>query len=323
MIGVGVLLAVLASVGYGLSDVLSGTVVRRHSTASLALWAQVTGLVVLGVAAVVRRPELSGAGVTWGAGAGVVGALGLLTFYTALQRGRTSVVTPVAGAGVVLPVLAGVLGGDALGWRTGLGVAAVVVGVLVVAAAPDEAEPSPDPGTRAARPVPGRTQPVPVYDGCVPAARAGDGRSSVVLAVLAALAFGLFFVVLERATERAVLPGTGQAAIDVALVVALAVQVGALVVTLLAATRHTRACLRPERSLVVPATLVGLVDVGADVLVTLAVDRGPLAVVGPLASLDPVVAVLVATVVLRERLRVLPAVGVVGALGGIVLVATG
>ncbi len=323
MIGVGALLAVLASVGYGLSDVLSGTVVRRYSTASLALWAQVTGLVVLGVAAAVRRPEPSGAGLAWGAGAGVVGALGLLAFYTALQRGRTSVVAPVAGAGVVLPVLAGVLGGDALGWRTGLGVVAVVAGVLVVAAVPDEAEPSPDPGTRAARPVPGRTQPVPVYDGCVPAARAGDARSSVVLAALAALAFGLFFVVLETATGRAVLPGAGQDAFDVALVVALAVQAGALVVTLLAATRHTLACLLPGRSLVVPATLVGLVDVGADVLVTLAVDRGPLAVVGPLASLDPVVAVLVATVVLRERLRPLPAVGVLCALTGIVLVATG
>jgi drug/metabolite transporter (DMT)-like permease len=63
--------------------------------------------------------------------------------------------------------------------------------------------------------------------------------------------------------------------------------------------------------------------VGADVLVTLAVDRGPLAVVGPLASLDPVVSVLVATVVLRERLHRASAVGVVLALTGIALVATG
>jgi drug/metabolite transporter (DMT)-like permease len=98
-----VLLALSASVAYGLSDVLSGSVVRRHSTASLALWAQVTGLAVLAVAAALRRPELSGPAVAWGVGAGAVGAVGLLAFYTALQRGRTSVVTPVAGAGVVVP----------------------------------------------------------------------------------------------------------------------------------------------------------------------------------------------------------------------------
>ncbi len=34
----GVVLAVVASLAYGLSDVLSGSAVRRHSTASVALW---------------------------------------------------------------------------------------------------------------------------------------------------------------------------------------------------------------------------------------------------------------------------------------------
>ena len=295
--------------------------VRRHSTAALALAAQVTGLAVLVTAAALRRPEPSGPGVLWGLGAGAVGAVGVLAFYTALQRGRTSVVTPVAGSGVVLPVLAGVLGGDPLGWRAGLGVAAVVVGIVVVAAT-DGPEPAPA-GAVAAQPVPGRAHPVPVADGCVPSAFEGSGRSTVWLAALAAVAFGAFFILLEQATARAALPGGRQGALDVALVVALAVQVGALAVTVLAATRHTRACLLPGRSLVLPAIAVGLLDVGADLLVTLAVDQGPLAVVGPLASLDPVVSVLVATLVLRERLRPAPALGVTLALTGIVLVAAG
>ena len=321
MISLGVLLAVLASVAYGLSDVLSGTVVRRHSTASLALWAQVTGLVVLGLAVAVRRPDLAGPAVAWGLGAGAVGAVGVLAFYTALQRGRTSVVTPVAGAGVIVPVVAGLLAGDPLGWRAGVGVAAAVLGILVVAAAPDDV-----PGLGVVgrgHPVPGRTQPVPLHDSCLPPRRPGEGRSAVVLAGVAALCFGVFFVVLEQATSTGGPGPPDRAAVDVALVVATAVQVGALAVTLPAATRHTRACLNPGRSLTVPAVAVGLLDVSADLLVTLAVDRGPLAVVGPLASLDPVVAVLVATVVLRERLRPLPAVGVVVALVGIALVASG
>jgi uncharacterized membrane protein len=136
VVALGVPLALLASVGHALSDVLSGTVVR-HATASLALWAQVTGLVLLSGAAAARGPEVSGPGVSWGVCAGVVGALGVLAFYTALQRGRTSVVAPVAGAGTVLPVLAGVLGGDALSWRSGLGVVAATLGILVLAAAAD------------------------------------------------------------------------------------------------------------------------------------------------------------------------------------------
>jgi drug/metabolite transporter (DMT)-like permease len=141
------------------------------------------------------------------------------------------------------------------------------------------------------------------------------------LAAAAALAFGAFFVVLEEATTRAAT--SAGSVLDTALAVSLSVQIGALLVTVLAATRHSRACLRPERALAVPASAIGLLDVGADLLVTVAVDRGPLAVVGPLASLDPVVAVLVAATVLRERVRLWPALGIALALLGIVLVAWG
>lgn len=323
----GALLAVLASVGYGVSDVMSGAVVRRHATAALALWAQLTGLVVLGLAGAVVRPSAALPGLGLGACAGALGAGGVLAYYTALQRGATSVVTPVAGTGVVLPVLAGVAAGDALGWRAGAGVVAVVAGVLLVAATSatevDEPVGRDERPTVVVQPVPGRTQSVPpVADGCVPGARAGAARSAVLLAGAAAAAFGGFFVLLEQATVLAPPAGGGSSG-STALLVALAVQVGALAVTLLAATRHTLACLTPSRALALPATVIGVLDVGADLLVTAAVDRGPIAVVAPLASLDPVVAVLVATVVLGERPRRLPALGVVLALAGIVLTAAG
>lgn len=306
-----VLLAVTASVAYGLSDVLSGVVVRRHATAALALWAQLTGLVVLGVAVAVLRPPVDLPGLAWAAAAGAVGALGVLAFYGALQRGRTSVVATLAGTGVVVPVLVGAVGEQPLGPRGGLGIAVVVAGVLLVAAG----EEGPDAAT------PGRTQPVPVPDGCVAVGGTTPGGAAAALALAAAACFGTFFVLLEVATDRA--SPVGGDGLEPSLVVALTVTVGALSVTLLAAARHTRACLRPGRELLLPATAVGLLDVTADVLVTLAVDRGPLAVVGPLASLDPVVAALVAVVVLRERIRPVPAGGVVLALAGTALLATG
>lgn len=326
--GIAALFAVLASVGYGVSDVVSGAVVRRHATASLALWSQATGLVVLGVAAIIRRPEVPLLGIVWGAAAGVLGALAVLTFYTALQRGRTSVVASVSGCGVVIPVLVGLVGGESVGWQAGAGVLAAVVGVLVVAATGDQdghAEgPEADVGRAPSiRATPGRAQPVPAHDGCVPQNDSRSGRSSVVLAAAAAIGFGFFFVVLDRATAAAAPTSVSQGSVDTALMVALAVQVGALAVTLAAATRHTRACLRPGRDVLVPAAAVGLLDVAADLLLTFAVGIGPLAVVGPLGSLDPVVSVLIATAALGERLRRLQLLGVVVALLGIVLVATG
>lgn len=89
------------------------------------------------------------------------------------------------------------------------------------------------------------------------------------------------------------------------------------------ASDRRRECLRPTWGLVLPATAVGLLDVSADLVLTIAVSTGPLAVVGPLASLDPVVAVLVAVAVLHERLGRRQAVGVAVAVAGTVLVSIG
>jgi drug/metabolite transporter (DMT)-like permease len=323
----GVVLAVVASVAYGLSDVLSGSAVRRHSTASVALWSQLTGLVLLGLAALAVRPALSWLVFGWGVGAGALAAVALLLFYTALQRGRTAVVAPVAGSGVVVPVVAGLLGGEPLAWPVALGVAAVVAGVLVVGATGDGDGPdtsgTPDPADRPHRRLirssPARAHPVPADDRCVPEHGTSRTRSSVVLAALAAAGFGTFFVLLDLATAA----GGGRGAVGPALAVALTVQAGALAVTLLAAAGHTRACLAPRPRLLLAAGAVGLVDVVGDLALVVAVAIGPLAVVGPLGSLDPVVSVLIAVALIGERLRAVQAGGIAAVLAGVVLVATG
>lgn len=327
MSGFGVLLAIAASLMYGASNVLSGAAVQRHATASLALWAQTTGLLLVGVLTAVRQPRLVPVGLVWGVSAGAVGALAVLAFYTALQRGRTSVVASVSGAGVVAPVVSGFVSGEPVGWRAGLGVAAAIAGVLVVAAASGEGRHD---GRRAGGPAPvpahpscgtpGRRQSVPAYDACVPRRSSEQSRSAVGLAVLSAAGFGSFFIVLKSATTRA---DPRLDAFDSALTVSLAVQVGALLVTLAAATRHTRACIRPHRTILGPATAIGLLDVTGDLVLTVAVGHGPLSVIGPLGSLAPVVAVVLATAVLHERLRPWQLLGVLIALGGIVLIVTG
>jgi drug/metabolite transporter (DMT)-like permease len=318
----GVVLAVVASVTYGLSDVLSGSAVRRYSTASVALWSQVTGVVPLGVAALVVRPAVTWPAVGWGAAAGALASVALLLFYTALQRGRTAIVAPVAGSGVAIPVVAGLLGGEPLAWPAVVGVVAVVAGVLVVAATgggdgPDSSGRADRPHRRLIRSSPARGASAPAHDECVPEQDVHSTRSSVVLAALSAVGFGAFFVVLDLATTAA---GSG---VGPAVLVTLTVQVGALAVTAAAATGHTRACLTPHPRLLLAAGAVGLTDIVGDAAVVVAVGTGPLAVVGPLASLDPVVTVVIAVALLGERLRAVQAAGIAAVLVGVVLVATG
>jgi drug/metabolite transporter (DMT)-like permease len=325
----GIVLAVAASVAYGLSDVLSGSAVRHHSTASVALWSQITALVPLGLIALVVRPALVWPAIGWGLAAGALASVALLLFYTALQRGRTAVVAPVAGAGVAIPVVAGLLGGASLGWTVVVGVAVVVAGVLVVAATGDgdgpdtSGRPDPDPPhRRLIRSSPAAAHPVPVHDECVPEPDVRSTRTSVILAALAAVGFGAFFVVLDLATSAAG-TGVGPSVLGPSVMVTVAVQFGALAVTLPTAAVHTRACLAPTRRLLLAAGAVGLTDVVGDLAVVGAVGIGPLAVVGPLSSLDPVVSVVVAVAVLGERPRLWQAVGIAAVLVGVVLVATG
>lgn len=320
MSGLGALLAIVASLAFGTSNVLSRAAVRRHSTVSLALWAQTTGLILVSVLALLRQLDLAAAGLAWGATAGGVGALAGLAFYTALQRGRTSVVTSVRGAGVVAPVVAGVASGDPTSWRSSAGTAAAIAGVLIVTAASGRTEsrgpnrPLPAPASSGwACGAPGRFHLVPTYDGCVPARARERSRSAAWLAAASAAGFGIFFVVLKAATGRA---DPQLENFDNAVAVSLAVQVGALMVTLVAATQHSRRCLRPRRAVLVAATGIGVLDLGGDLVLTLAVSHGPLSVIGPLAR---VVAVVLTSVLLRKRLRSWELAGVLTAVAGAVL----
>ena len=74
------LLAISASVGYGVSDFYAGVLARRLPTVLIALWSQVVGLVALGVAAAVSGQAFALEGFAWGVGGGVVAAVALLLF---------------------------------------------------------------------------------------------------------------------------------------------------------------------------------------------------------------------------------------------------
>ncbi len=130
------------------------------------------------------------------------------------------------------------------------------------------------------------------------------------LALVAALGFGLFFVGVDAAADASV-PWT----------VALArIASVACVVTAALAIRVT---LRPARALLPLVVLVGVFDTGANVLVATATTKGLAGVVAVLSALYPLVTVVLARLVLGERLDRTRRLGGVGALAGAALVAAG
>jgi drug/metabolite transporter (DMT)-like permease len=69
--------------------------------------------------------------------------------------------------------------------------------------------------------------------------------------------------------------------------------------------------------------LVGLADVGANVMFAAASTLGLVSIVGVLSSLYPVVTIFLARAFLHERIDRVQEIGVVGALAGVALIAAG
>jgi drug/metabolite transporter (DMT)-like permease len=127
------------------------------------------------------------------------------------------------------------------------------------------------------------------------------------LALLAALAFGFFLLAVRYASRPDPLQGV------------LAVRtgsVGALIVLALLFRPRLTIHARDFGSLFI----VGLLDVGADVLFAIATTTGLLSIVSILASLYPVVTVLLARLVLGERISRIQLGGIVVAFAGVALI---
>jgi len=139
---------------------------------------------------------------------------------------------------------------------------------------------------------------------------AATARRSVVLALVGALGFGGFLVGMDASTDEGV---------AWALLAARIASFSALTLVVVAT--------RP-RFPDAPRTLgfligIGVLDLGANACYAAATTQGLLSVVAVLASIYPVVTVLLARAVLTERVRRVQEVGIAAAIAGIALIASG
>lgn len=143
-----------------------------------------------------------------------------------------------------------------------------------------------------------------------PEVSGGAGLRPVMLAVLAAVCFGSFAVfVAEGSQTSAVLTMTAQRATSASLVLILALTV-----------RRVGGLQTGDAPRLL---LIGVFDVFANLTYGLASTMGLLSVVSVLGSLYPVVTVVLAWLILKERLQAAQYVGVTLALVGVVLISAG
>ncbi len=276
-------LALASAALYGLSDFVGGVVSRRASVWQVAVVTQVAAIVLVGVAALVVGGSPTTSEWLWGALAGVGTGAGTAFLYRGLSSGRMSVVAPISAVGAALIPVA-------VGFLTGDRppiLTWIGIGCAIPAIWLVSTTPGPDTAERRGRLDPG------VVDG-----------------VLAGMGFGLMFAALGQVSDSA---GLGP------LAAAEVVSVFAIVIL---ATLLGHGWLPRERESWW-GLVVGALAAAAAILFLVASQTGMLTVAAVLASLYPVFTVMLAAVVLRERVAPAQAVGLILARAAVVLVAAG
>jgi drug/metabolite transporter (DMT)-like permease len=215
-----------------------------------------------------------------GAVGGVAGGAGLACFYAALARGTMSIVSPVTACSALVPVALSLAAGERPSALALAGSAMALTGAVL--ASVEERE----------------------------AAERGR-RDAILLAVGAAVAIGVFIYFLGRAADD----GSALSALFGARLGSLG-----LLITWALAVGARPGTFRLGRAAVAAIVLVGLADVSANALFALASQRGLLAIVSVLGSLFPIVTVVLAHIVLGERITLVQRAGVVVALAGVAVV---
>ena len=279
-----VLLALAASLCWGTADFTAGLKARTVALPTVLLLAQGVGLLLSVPLVALSGRAIPSTGVALASlGAGAAVFAGLACFYRALAAGTMSVVAPVAAIGVAIPVLAGLVSGNHLAAVQAIGMLAAVLGVVLASRHPA--------GDRSA------------------AGRRAH-RDSIGLAVLAAVAFGCYFLLAHIGTRG-----------GVAWLLLLANVAGVSGVLVIAKLARSPLPARAPAGDVRVLALAGVVEFAATGLYGLANRHGELSVVAVAGSLYPVATVLLARVVLRERLVRMQALGVSLALVGVALIA--
>ena len=283
-------LAFLSSILTGGADFAAGISSRRIGALRTSFWSYTAATALSLVALMLSPGEWTSSVVTIGLVAAVLGAVAFIAFYASLVLAPMGVVAAIVAASeAVVPVVVGVgWNGESLtawGW---IGIAAAVVGAIVVGAAEG--------------------------------GRGGAGLRAVALAVFSGIAFGGTVVVLGAApASSGLIAPTLEMAGGLALI-------GLLLLAVRGPNPLRRSAvaigLMPEAS---PpggrgsALLAGVQQGLANIVLMFALWSGQLAVVGVILCLYPITTAILARVILKEHLTRTHIVGIGVALIGCVL----
>lgn len=273
-----VVLGLLAAISYGVGDFAGAWASRRYTALTVLLYSYPVGAVLM-VALLPAFPgHLSGRVVLFGALGGLAGMVGVAVMYSLMTVAPMNIISPVTAVlAAIVPVVFGVAIGDRPHATAWAGIVLGIAAVLLVSRTTDE-----HPHGRI-------------------------GARIIVLAFVAGLGFGFYFVFLARAGHHAGLWP-------------LVVSRIASAVAIMPVVVRASAVQRIRGRVLAVTLLAGVLDAAANMFFLLATHHGLLSLAAVLTSLYPAVTVLLAVAVLHEHTSKVQRGGLALAAASIVLI---
>ncbi len=298
----------IAALGWGTSAIAATNAARRAGTYLAVLSGQGVGVVVLVVLAAFLHPPLAtigGPAALGLAGAGLLGLLGYLTFYRALEYGgAVGLVSAVSATyGGITTLLAVIVLGEHLSGFGAAGVALAVAGVAMAAAR--------SPGTAETPPIAVAEPIVGVAPG--PSRVRGLSRAGVPLALVSAVTYGVGGFLLGDFSARAGALGSA--------LVAHGSSVTALLLALPFLGRRKAG--RASAPGMMWAAAAGLSDAVGLLAFSRGGQAGQVAVTAAVSSVFPAIPLVAGLVLFGERLSRRQLLGVTLIIAGLVMIGLG
>lgn len=267
---------ILSAGTWGAADFIGGLASKRTSPYRVLFLAEIAGLIPFSALALLtREPIPSTLDLLWGAGSSLVGLTGLTILYRALADGQMTIAAPVSALfAALIPVIFGffTLGAPSLTTFIGFGLAFLAVWLI------------------------SQTD----------SANWRVSFADLRLPLLAGLFFGLYFIVIHRATLNAFFWP---------LVMARFAGFAAFGLYALL----TRQPAMPPRDVWGFCLINGVIDIGGNAFYILSAQTGRIDVAAVLGALYPASTVLLASIFLKEKITPVQTFGVFLAFAAIVL----
>jgi drug/metabolite transporter (DMT)-like permease len=282
-----VVVGLASALVYGAADFLGGTAARRISPVRVTAVSAVSGLVLLLVALPLVPSEWSIDAVVFGALSGISGAVAIGLLYACLAIGPMSILSPLtAVVSAIVPLSIGLVAGERLQPLGYLALVLALVAVVLVGFVPEKG---------AIRP----------------------SLTGVLMAVGSGTGIGVFLVLIDLAPDDSgLVPLVVNRAVNGTIMFAIVAVLAAVV------WRRRRAAVaepveapHPWRPGLALAVACGLVDAVANTGLLIGVRVGELSVMAVLTALYPAGTIILAAVVLKERIAPVQVVGLVLAVG--------